>query len=71
MDSVVCLQTALRVLSRLTQNTEPEISDVLALEECAGPRPPSMTLEEFAREAVQNAIALRQHESNKKPELGK
>jgi hypothetical protein len=62
------MQTALRVLTAITEGRQPDPADVAALRSYAGPQPAGIDLDEFACEVIQKAIMhrteVRGHGSN-------
>jgi len=66
--SLSTMQTALRVLTAITEGRQPHPADVATLRSYAGPQPPGISLDEFACEVIQKAIkrrgAVRAHGSN-------
>jgi hypothetical protein len=54
------MRAALRVLGSLTENHQPNETDVAALEHFAGPRPPNVDLDEFACSVIHRAIKNQQ-----------
>ena len=52
------MQAALRVLKPFITKQLPEEADVWALERIAGPCPPNIGLDEFARSVILSAVAL-------------
>ena len=57
--SLSAMQTALRVLTAITDGRKPDPADVAALYSYAGPQPPGIDLDEFACEVIQRAIRRR------------
>ena len=53
------MQTALRVLTAITEGRQPDPVDVTALQGYAGPQPEGIDLDEFACEVIQRAIRRR------------
>lgn len=58
-ESLSTMQTALRVLTAITDGRQPDPADVAALHSYAGPQPPGIDLDEFACEVIQKAIKRR------------
>jgi hypothetical protein len=57
--SLSTMQTALRVLTAITEGRQPDPVDVAALHSYAGPQPAGTDLDEFACEVIQKAIKRR------------
>jgi hypothetical protein len=58
-ESLDAMITALRVLTAITANRQPEPADVDALLHYAGPLPDGIGLDEFACNVIQRAIGRR------------
>jgi hypothetical protein len=57
--SLSAMQTALRVLTAITEGRQPDPADVAALHSYAGPQPAGIDLDEFACKVIQKAIGRR------------
>jgi hypothetical protein len=54
--SLQAMRSALRVLAALTEKREPSPGDVQELESFIGPKPEDVPLDEWAREAIIQAV---------------
>lgn len=57
--SLQAMQTALRILSALTEKREPDATDVSELERYIGPKPNAVDLDEWVCNAITKAIKHR------------
>ena len=53
------MQTALRVLTALTEKREPDLADIQQLEDLIGPKPSGISRDEWACDAIMQAIEFR------------
>jgi hypothetical protein len=58
-ESLAVMQTALRILTAITENRLPDPADVVALHSYAGPQPEGYDLDEFACAVIQEAMKRR------------
>jgi hypothetical protein len=58
--SLNTMTVALRVLTALTEKTNPDPADIAALEAIAGPRPEGLDLDAFACNVIKQALSHRE-----------
>jgi hypothetical protein len=58
-ESLAVMQTALRILTAITENRPPDPTDVVALHSYAGPQPEGIDLDELACTVIQQAMNRR------------
>ena len=58
-ESFEAMTTALRILTAIMEDRDPDPSDVVALRDFAGPQAQGIDIDELACEVIQNALKYR------------